>query len=148
MITYSDYYWGSVKTIDAIFTTLYRFIESDNLRRFSKGFYYTEYGNVERIPFEKISWKMLLADIVWIISIIKKSIGREALKLYIMFDSDFIGLKYEIIEYIRLIKQNENLTIEFFESPNRKIIIDGHEVIIDKYHSVFSLEDEIFNREL
>jgi hypothetical protein len=143
-ITKYDFYWGSIKTIDAIFTTLYRFLGSKNLRRFNKGFYYIDYGIVERIPFEKISWEILLNDIEWIISVIKKTIGREALKLYRMFDSDFLGLKYDIIDYIRLEKENKNLSIEFLDKPYRKIIIEGREVLVDNNHSLYSLEREIF----
>lgn len=144
-ITNYDYYWGSVKTMDGIYSTLYRYLESENLRRFSKAFYYIDYEIVKKIPCEDILWERLLEDIEYIINVIKKTIGREALKLYRISDSDSLCYKYEIIDYIRLLKGNHDLKIEFLNEPYKKIIIDGREVLIDKSQSLFSLEDEIFH---
>lgn len=148
-ISYHDIYWGSVTTMDAIYSTLYQFLGSRNLRTFSKFSSPYYYGVVEKITFEEISWISLLKDIEWITNMIKKSIGREALNLYQILDyysnSFSSWLKYQIVDYIRLEKKNNDIKIEFVNDPYKKIIIDGREILIDKRQSSYSLEKEIFN---
>lgn len=144
-ISHNDLYWGSVKTMDAIYSTLYRYLGSRNLRTFSRASLDYDYGIVDTITFEKILWERLLEDIEWITNVIKKAIGKEAIKLYRILDIDSFELKYEIIDYIRFVKKNNDIKIEFVNKPYKKIIIEGREILIDKRQSLYSLEEEIFN---
>lgn len=118
------YYWGTVKIMEAVYSTLSRYLNIKNEYHFTNASYsIIDQIELEKsVNFEEISWKHLIEDIHRVSLVIKKTIGMESLKVYSLLNiSVLLGLQHSIKEYIKILFEDENVSIEFFDKPPKQI---------------------------
>jgi hypothetical protein len=112
-ITQDDFYFGTVKKMDAIYFTLFRFIDSELLFSFSRSVtdMKLEYQYFKNQKHGEISWDEILEDIRDIGNAIKGEAEEKALELYFLLGDKTPYFVTQIIKNF-ILRMNDKLTKE------------------------------------
>jgi hypothetical protein len=139
-ITQNDFYFGTVKKMDAIYFTLFRFIDSELLFSFSHSVtdIELEYQYFKNQKHGEISWDEILEDIRDIGNAIKRAAEEKALELYFLLGSETPYFVTKIIKNF-ILKTNDKFTKDDIQVDHK----DGYFIVCNKkidaqnYYSFF-----------
>jgi len=138
-ITHNDWYFGTVKKMDAIYFNLCKFIGSELLFSFSNSFsndLEIQFKAAKQPTHEDIAWDRLLDDIHEVSRAIKGTAEGKALELYFLLGEDVPYFVLDIIEHF-IVDFNKNLTSEDvdFDTKSNCFLIHGEKIIADSIGS-------------
>ncbi|MDR2509256.1 MAG: hypothetical protein LBC77_01275 [Spirochaetaceae bacterium] len=139
-ITKNDFYFGTVKKMDAIYFTLFKFIDSELLFSFSHSItdMEVEYRNLKKQNHDEIYWDEILEDIQDIGNAIKREAEEKALELYFLLGSETPYFVIKIIEEF-ILKINDKLTKDdiSFDHKDGYFVICNKKINAQNYYSFF-----------
>lgn len=144
-ITSSDPYYGTVKEMDIIFRTLYRYMHINYYQRFSKEFLppYERHFKQDKLNFEDISWDRLLNGIEYVSKRIKQTICKQAVKLYAIVGNDNeFQLQSYIEEYVNYQLNTDNASVELMKESDFMVKVNGIEL---KIENLYQFQQELYS---
>jgi phosphatidylglycerophosphatase A len=128
-ITKNDFYFGTVKIMDTIYFTLFKYIESELLFSFTHSVadMKSEYSSFKKQKHEDIYWDEMIDDIRSVSNAIMASAEEKAIELY-----SFLGIeiKYFVIQLIEryILRINKNISKNDIKSDRELLIVCGKKI--------------------
>jgi hypothetical protein len=139
-ITKNDFYFWTVKKMDAIYFTLFKLIDSELLFSFNHSIanIEVEYRHFKKQKHNEIYWDGMLEDISDISNAIKRTAEEKALELYFLLSRETPYFVIKIIENFMLMI-NDKLTKDdiMFEHKDGCFVVCNRKINTQNYHSFF-----------
>jgi hypothetical protein len=144
-ITNSDMYFGTVKKMDGIYFTLFKYIDADLLITFSRSSFTDlniQFTNAPKRAHRDINWDEMIDDIKEIDKAILITMENHAVDLYCMLRNNAPIYIMNLVKGF-ILRFGENIKKDDINFRKDSIFINNKELIFQNHHQLFDTIFEI-----